>query len=785
MLYYYVNNTNRSADIVENSLTINNQIQQRSDNCSFKIFQNTKPSENQDLRIYKGDEIDNIAGTTLTLKGYFQKDVGFFREGQLLHIRIGDADEETVSVLSYDETTLTLVLVAAPTGTLSIGDKIGLKIFGGVVSRVSDDNVQVIQNLEYNIEGVDYTKIFDKKLISDTWEDRDSRYIINDFCNSTINFNHLIDQLDYDDNAAIQAEWAGVGGTALAPTTDPVEPFEADHWGVFSQTTGGGFWYASPPLSNVSQFTGAVNGAPIKGKVGCWIKVDDWTKFTTIYLYLGSTPGVDYIYKTITGADIGVNNTPVYIEFDLASASVGGNPDWTAFDYVGFTVISSANVTMKVAGLRFLQNENFKHYPYVQSTPEIDELRSPQLKPTSLLQLLSKTWNYIWYIDYDRNIKFLEKETEPSPFAITATSNNFTGLNITVDQSQLGNRVIIKGGEQVSTSVYSQVFQGNATWREWKLKGKFKNLTAQIDNASIAHAAEVGTTTTNIKITGHGLLTGDHVVNRTRGVVRDITRIDADNFTVKAVPSQTNGDNITFFGVAADVGIEGISDESLYTYVGNSNEQSVRASQTTATLTTNDYIRFAYNERSQIQVEYEDVASVNALKALGIGDGIFDLDPITDLNIESSATARTIAAAKVSEFSNPVIEGSFKTDHHGLKAGQLININESYRGINDYYVIQKVSIKQRGGEYSDNLEYGVSFGTTLFGWIEFMQKLLSTQDKLEFNVDAVVVKFVTATENMEIAETNTIYVVDGGTFQYEPSVGQAFPTRFNLSDYGA
>lgn len=57
--------------------------------------------------------------------------------------------------------------------------------------------------------------------------------------------------------------------------------------------------------------------------------------------------------------------------------------------------------------------------------------------------------------------------------------------------------------------------------------------------------AESGTTTTNLKMTAHGLQTGDVIINTTRSnAKREVTRVDADNVTVTAVTGQTTGDTI-------------------------------------------------------------------------------------------------------------------------------------------------------------------------------------------------------------------------------------------------
>ncbi len=61
-------------------------------------------------------------------------------------------------------------------------------------------------------------------------------------------------------------------------------------------------------------------------------------------------------------------------------------------------------------------------------------------------------------------------------------------------------------------------------------------------------AAEVGTNETNIKITAHGLETGDLIVNTTRdNAARLITKVDDDNFTVASVADQDDGDSIDLY----------------------------------------------------------------------------------------------------------------------------------------------------------------------------------------------------------------------------------------------
>lgn len=803
-LYLYVDNTDRNDDLGNNGLKIKNQIQQRADNANFTLLSGTKPNENEDVEIFLGDTIAGFSGTTVTLEGDFQRNVGFFYVGQKLHIRIGDSDEEEVEVLTYDENTLEIELVAAPSGTVSVGDRVGEIIFGGVISRVSTRNVVYKDNVEYDIEAVSPDKIFDKKLISDTWEDVDSRYIINDFCNTTINYNRTVDSLSYADDASIQAEWIE-SGTGSNPTVNIGDYLEGIASAVFTWTgSGTAIFDATPTSVNLSDFVGATSGTPTKGFMMLWRDPSDYTVITSFKIRIGSS-ATDYVELTF---EIPAENEWKYAIAKFINATVTGTPVWTATDYAQIRIGHTGSSNIKLNGMRVNSNGSFTLFN-VQAAPNpFDDIRAPRLKPTAFMQTLAKTWEFIWYLDYDRDIHYMPQETEDAPFSLTDTSNNFSDLKVEVDQSQIGNRIIVLGGEEISDSRYSQVIPGNNAAREWILKSKFSSLEVLLDDNTDSHVAQLGTNTTNITITAHGLSTGDHITNRTRdNAVREITFVDANNFTVETVSGQTILDTITFYTTTVTLGIEGIDDETTVDYVYNSQEKTVRASSQTDTLPDTSLIRFEYNERVPIELQYTDDGSVDALKALGFGDGIFDLDPITDQTIEDRATAIVIAQGRIAEFSNPIITGTFLTEQRGLKAGQLLHVEDTAQAIEDDFVIQTISMRQREGQYFDNILSQVSFGTTLFGWIEFMQKLLALQGKISINEDSVVATFVTAQEvvttddvdqvaddggfktasEAELVTTddsNTVDDMTSGTWQYETSVGQTFPTRFDLCDYG-
>ena len=803
MIYYYINAIDRSGDVEANTFSKQGQIQQRTDVCSFDVFQGTKPEENQDLKIYDGATVLSHAGDTIVLKDTYELEVNAFRTGQFIWLKIGDSAIEKAEVLTYTESTKTIVLTASPDVSLSADDQIGELIFGGTIAQVQDENVVILENIIYKITGTDYTRIFDKKRVSDTWEDEGSRYIINDFLNTTVNYNSTIDNLSYANATAIRAEWIE-SGDGDNPNVDTANYLESTSAGVFAWTNAGGtaLWSATPTSKNLSQFFGVSSGQPIEGFLMLWGQTTDQAKITTLKIRLGSDSS-NYALFTFELTD---SEDFQYMKSRGVDAVVTGTPDWTAADYCAIEIVETSDGTINLNGIRVNDDSSFTCFN-VESTNNFDDYRSPHLSPAKLINQIAKSWERIWYIDYERDIHFKIKENTVAPYSINDTSDNFTNLKMTVDTSSLGNRIKIFGGEKISDSEYTEIKEGDSARREFNLTSKFSGLVITLDDNTSTDLMEAGTTTTNITAGTHGLVTGDYITNRTRAnAVRKVTKVDNDNFTVEAVTAQTNGDTFSKFATAKTSGIEGLVDETTVDYVYNSNAQSVRATDSEDTYDSGDFLKFTYYERLPINIEYTDSASANALKALRLGDGIFELDPISDRNIQDDATALSIAQAKVQEFGNPIITGTFKTDQKGLDTGQLLTIVETTnRSISAEYVIQTIRTKQKEGKFKDYLTFNVQFGTTLFGWIEFMQKLLANGEDVELNTDSVVQTFAVSYEDVECADVNIatlggILVAEedediecsdvnatyknANNWKFEPSTGQPVKSRFNLASFG-
>ncbi len=775
MIFYYINGVDRSQDITESSLNIRLGLNRRSNSTSFEMFRGSKPSGNQIVKIYQGGLVDSISGNDIILKDTYELGYNTFRPNQTITLGVGEVYEYNDIITAYNESTRTLTMQNTVNVSLVQDNQVGEIIFGGTVSRVVDENLHSLTNLVYPVTCVGYEKLFDKKFVSDTWVDVDSRYIINDILNTTVNFNRTIDNMSYANNTAIQASWIE-SGDGLNPTVD-TNYIEGSKSAKFSWTNSGGTaeFRTTFTAKDLSQLTQTGTGVPTDGQVMLWVK--GVTNVTNIQIKLG----VDSSNYILVDLPFESETDWQYITAKLATGTITGTVNWTLISFASIIVTQTGDGFSLFNGFRVNATNSFTA-KNLSPTVVLDEYRSPQIRPSQILNTLAKAYEFTWYIDFEQDIHFKAKDVQPCYYNITDTSNNFYELETELDESQLGNRITIEGGDRTSASIYSQAIQGNGAVREWIMKSKFKNLEVYEDNNTSTDTMEAGTNTTTVNATAHGLTTGEWIVNRTRNEAREVTVVTPDQFTVLAVQGQTSGDTFSKFATQKTVGVEGINDDASFDYMSNFNEKSIRNSEQTDTIPSTTYLLFRYNEVIPLSIQYTDSASANALKALGLGDGIFDLDKVTDNNITDTVTAITLAQAKTNEYSNPVITGSFKTNYHGFKIGDLVQVNEVNRALNGEYLIQKISMQQKNGEYQDHFNYSIEFGTTLFGAIEFFQKLLSQGDGLEINTDSVVETFVNADEVCEVSDVNTIYKY-GGNWKFEPSTGQPVPSRYDLASY--
>lgn len=111
----------------------------------------------------------------------------------------------------------------------------------------------------------------------------------------------------------------------------------------------------------------------------------------------------------------------------------------------------------------------------VAGTLGVSSFSFNRLNVADCLQKLADAVNYVWYIDYNKDIHFFPKNTEIAPFSLTDTSQNYVynSLKIVDDLSQIRNSVLVQGGEKVSDSARTEYHDGDGTRVQFRLANKY------------------------------------------------------------------------------------------------------------------------------------------------------------------------------------------------------------------------------------------------------------------------------------------------------------------------
>ena len=205
MIRLSVNGTDRTTRLDDGSLVIVDQIQNKANTCNFTMMPATydAPEENQEVIVYDAVRLVSASGTAVVVyddlaSGISILDRGKFRAGQYFWLGIGAAGEERVTISAIAEGSsgqVNVTLSSAMLNAHSANEWCGRKIFAGTVTSVRSSNPRMLTDVEHQVSCTDFTKLFDRKLINDSWADVDARYVVNDALDTTINYNAELDEL--------------------------------------------------------------------------------------------------------------------------------------------------------------------------------------------------------------------------------------------------------------------------------------------------------------------------------------------------------------------------------------------------------------------------------------------------------------------------------------------------------------------------------------------------------------------------------------------------------------
>lgn len=659
----FANDIDVTSYVSKNSIRVTEQLNNRANTCSFTV-DDYDISEGAKIEVFETFVLRAQASSwqaVLNVSDTFEFE-GKFQAGDEILLRIKEASEVFVTILSVDHTAKTITLTANLVSTIPVGSQCWRIVFSGVTQKNPNQEIWTTWNFSYKITATDWTKIFDAKNIADTFEDQYSREMIGRVLYGFV-ANDSETDLDLFESAWTQS------GVALAMTADATDRIQ----GTNSMQTGtSGSWTAL--------WTKAISAVDISAmtRIRFWFKIseDYWSSVTSLKFRVGSDSSNYYEYST---AWVWVNNEDCwnFDSFDIARATVVGTPVEAAIDWLQIEVVASA--TIPTGNLHFdhalVSSGGFTIKNVIRGDKKFTDVRVQYKKPTVFVENISKLQNFFWFIDYERNVHFFKSDATPAPFSLTDSSENYADLNVTTDISQIKNRQTVRGWIAVDSNLYTQDEITDWEAESWRLDYPAKTLRIYVD---------------------------------------------------------TTGTWSSF--VEKTVGVENLDDPADFEYLFNFSEKVVRKS-TATTPPTWSIFRRTYYPYKPIRVRVINQVSVDAMKLLLWGDGIFDGAVINDTSIRSFAEARTRGKAELSAYSNPIISADFTTQQDGLKAGQVIHITDSSRWIDTDFLIQSISKWSRN---DDRWTYKVNCGSTMFWLIEFFQLLLAQAGKFEVDISEIV-----------------------------------------------
>lgn len=182
---------------------------------------------------------------------------------------------------------------------------------------------------------------------------------------------------------------------------------------------------------------------------------------------------------------------------------------------------------------------------------------------------------------------------------------------------------------------------------------------------------------------------------------------------------------LTVGGASKAYGFEYDDEETAFEYFYNPDLGILRCAESTTTPATDTVISVTGKYDVPIRIVREDSASVQRMKDLGFGDGVFEY-VITDREIKTKEEARLRAGVELEKHAGSLVEGGFKTRRKGLRSGMLIQVKSNRRGYNDWYLIRQVTTRYVTTEQNSCisvLEYDVTIATHTKGIREYLQQI--------------------------------------------------------------
>jgi hypothetical protein len=214
------------------------------------------------------------------------------------------------------------------------------------------------------------------------------------------------------------------------------------------------------------------------------------------------------------------------------------------------------------------------------------------------------------------------------------------------------------------------------------------------------------------------------------------------------------------------VGVENLHKEENFDFMMSFSEKYIRCSADTPTPVAGTQLTLIAKREIPVITTIEDLASQAAVKAIQGGDGVYE-HVITDNLLVTVQAAEAVAQADLNLHANPKIQGDFTTEIPGWFPGQTVRIDMPHRGISGSYMVQRVSIRRilSKGE-PIRWQYTVTYGGRLLGIADFLQSLISRQQRERGEETSVINKMVYSDDKIALSDEELISE-EGLPFRYD------------------
>ncbi|MBC9785856.1 hypothetical protein H1S01_15325 [Heliobacterium chlorum] len=210
------------------------------------------------------------------------------------------------------------------------------------------------------------------------------------------------------------------------------------------------------------------------------------------------------------------------------------------------------------------------------------------------------------------------------------------------------------------------------------------------------------------------------------------------NARIWTLPHKSHNLSLAISGSPVTVGIENVTEEATVGYLMNYQDKYVKASSRTATPADGATLTFTYQYDINVISMVDDFESQAAIASVQGGDGVYE-HVIHDTSLTTIEAAEAAGMADLRNNANPRVRGSFETEIPGWVPGQLLTIDLPNRGIQNTFLVQKVSISPLTPTV---WSYHVEYGGRLIGIPDFLQAIVSAQQTQTSTETQLLNKFI-------------------------------------------